>query len=169
MQVYELNPENFSDLDEEDLQQERINIINPNESKNKVNNNNKKFALVVEEEILENSLVKSSEEINMILEESHDISHFKPLDSPPIMLDIQHVIGLKQHVECHIRHHGNLFFFFLKKNRFIASCSYKKNVLFEKSPPSIMITRNPNRSIEILWYKISYLKRKILSPLKCFI
>ena len=108
MQVYELNPEDFSDLDEEDVQQERINIINPNESKNKVNNNNKKFTLVVEEEILENSLVKSSEEINMILEESHDISHFKPLDSRPIMLDIQHVIGLKQHVECHIRHHGNL-------------------------------------------------------------
>jgi hypothetical protein len=108
VQVYELNLEDFSDLDEEDVQQERINIINPNESKNKVNNNNKKFTLVVEEEILENSLVKSPEEINMILEESHDISHFKPLDSPPIMLDIQHVIGLKQHVECHIRHHGNL-------------------------------------------------------------
>jgi hypothetical protein len=29
-----------------------------------------------------------------------------------------------------------------------------------------MVTRNPNRSIEILWYKTGYAKRKILSPLK---
>jgi len=35
--VYEPNPEDFSDLDEEDVREERINIINPNESENKVN------------------------------------------------------------------------------------------------------------------------------------
>jgi len=35
--VYEPNPEDFNDLDEEDVQEERINIINPNESENKVN------------------------------------------------------------------------------------------------------------------------------------
>jgi len=55
----------------------------------------------------------------MVLEESHDISHFKPLDSPPIKIDVQHVISLKQHVEflnpsplthdeCHTRHHDDL-------------------------------------------------------------
>jgi hypothetical protein len=41
-----------------------------------------------------------------------------------------------------------------------------KNVLFEESPPSIMVTRNPNWSTEILWLGIDYVKRKILSPLK---
>jgi hypothetical protein len=39
-----------------------------------------------------------------------------------------------------------------KKNRFLASCSFRENVLFKESPPSIMITRNPNWSTEILWY-----------------
>jgi len=63
--------------------------------------------------------MKSPEEVNMVLEESHDISPFIPLDSPPIKIDIQHVISLKQHVEflnlsplthdeCHIRHHDDL-------------------------------------------------------------
>jgi hypothetical protein len=51
---------------------------------------------VLEEEVLENFLVELSEEVNMILEESHDISSLK-LDSPPIMLDVQHVKGLEQH------------------------------------------------------------------------
>jgi len=38
--------------------------------------------------------------------------------------------------------------------------------LFKESPLSIMVTRNPNWSTEILWYKTGYAKRKILSPLK---
>jgi hypothetical protein len=33
-----------------------------------------------------------------------------------------------------------------KKNRFLASCSFKKNVLFEESPSSITVTRNLNWS-----------------------
>jgi hypothetical protein len=41
-----------------------------------------------------------------------------------------------------------------------------KNVLFEESPPSIMVTRNPNWSTEIPWLGIGYVKGKILSPLK---
>jgi hypothetical protein len=41
-----------------------------------------------------------------------------------------------------------------------------ENVLFEESPPSIMVTRNPNWSTEILWLGIGYVKRKILSPFK---
>lgn len=51
---------------------------------------------MLEEEVLENFLVELSEEVNMILEESHDISSLK-LDSPPTMLDVQHVKGLEQH------------------------------------------------------------------------
>jgi hypothetical protein len=39
-------------------------------------------------------------------------------------------------------------------------------VLFKESPPSIMVTRNPNWSTEILWYRTGYVKGKILSPLK---
>lgn len=38
--MYEPNPKNFSDLDEEDRQEERLNSINPHESENKVNKNN---------------------------------------------------------------------------------------------------------------------------------
>jgi len=41
-----------------------------------------------------------------------------------------------------------------------------ENVLFKESPPSIMVTRNPNWSTEILWYGTGYVKGKILSPLK---
>ena len=41
-----------------------------------------------------------------------------------------------------------------------------EKVLFKESPPSIMVTRNPNWSTEILWYGIGYVKGKILSPLK---
>ena len=41
-----------------------------------------------------------------------------------------------------------------------------ENILFEESPPSIMVTRNPNWSTEILWLGIGYVKGKILSPLK---
>jgi hypothetical protein len=41
-----------------------------------------------------------------------------------------------------------------------------KNVLFKESPPSIMVTRNPNWSTEILWYGTGYAKGKILSPPK---
>jgi len=54
-----------------------------------------------------------------------------------------------------------------KNNIYLASCSYmKKKVWFKESPPSIMVTRNPNWSIQILWSETSYVKRKILSPLK---
>ena len=41
-----------------------------------------------------------------------------------------------------------------------------KNVLFKESPPSIMVTKNPNWSTEILWFGTGYVKGKILSPLK---
>jgi len=41
-----------------------------------------------------------------------------------------------------------------------------ENVLFKESPPSIIVTKNPNWSTEILWYGTSYIKGKILSPLK---
>ena len=69
---------------------------------------------------------------------------------------------------CRTRHHGgpknNLDLW--KKNRFLASCSFRKKALFKESPPSIMVTRNPNCSTKILWYVIGYVKEKILSPLK---
>jgi len=40
-------------------------------------------------------------------------------------------------------------------------------VLFKELPPSIMVTRNPDWAVEILWYVTDYVKEKILSPLKC--
>jgi len=39
-------------------------------------------------------------------------------------------------------------------------------ILFKESSLSIMVTRNPNWSIKILWYGIDYVKEKILSPIK---
>ena len=39
-------------------------------------------------------------------------------------------------------------------------------VLFKDSPPSIIVTRNPDWSTEILWYETGYVKGKILLPLK---
>jgi hypothetical protein len=61
---------------------------------NEVNKEYNNSTLMVEEEILENFLVESLEEINMILKESHDISPFKLLNSLPTMLDVRHIKGL---------------------------------------------------------------------------
>jgi hypothetical protein len=71
---------------------------------------------------------------------------------------------------CRTRHRGGLKIFldYGKKNRFLASYFFRKNVLFKESPPSIMVTRKPDWSIEIIWYETGYVKRKILSPLKRF-
>jgi hypothetical protein len=70
---------------------------------------------------------------------------------------------------CRTRHRGylkNLSKILRKKNRILASCSFRRNVLFKESPPSIMVTTNPNWSTEILWFGTGYVKGKILSPLK---
>ena len=53
-----------------------------------------------------------------------------------------------------------------KKNIYLASCFFEEKVLFKESPPGIMVTRNPNWSIEIIRCGTDYAKRKILSPLK---
>jgi hypothetical protein len=53
-----------------------------------------------------------------------------------------------------------------KKNRYLASYSLGEKLMFKESPPSIMVTRNPNRSTEILWHVTGYAKGKMLSPLK---
>jgi hypothetical protein len=37
-----------------------------------------------------------------------------------------------------------------KKNRNLAFCSLGEKLMFEESPPNIMVTRNPNWSTEIL-------------------
>ena len=85
VQVYEPNPESFSDLNENNVQGERLNTISPHESENK-------------EEILGNSLMELPKDVNMVLKKSHDISPFKLFDSPPTMLDVQYVKYLEQHV-----------------------------------------------------------------------
>lgn len=97
VQGYEINPEDFSNLDEEDVQDEGINTMSPIESDNEVNKEYNNFVLVVEEEGLENYLVESPEEVKMVLEKSHDISPLKPPDSPLTMLDIQRIKSLEQH------------------------------------------------------------------------
>jgi len=42
----------------------------------------------------------------------------------------------------------------------------KNLIKLKESSPSIIVTRNPNWSTEILWYGTGYVKWKILSPLK---
>jgi hypothetical protein len=54
VQVYELNTRNFSDLDEENMQENELNTINPNRSEKEVNKEYNNFCLVVEEEVLDN-------------------------------------------------------------------------------------------------------------------
>jgi hypothetical protein len=44
--------------------------------------------------------VELPKKLDMVLKESYDISFLKLSDSPPTMLDIQHVKGL-EHVELH--------------------------------------------------------------------
>jgi len=49
--VYEPNPWDFCDINEEDLQEERHNTISPNKSENKVNKKYNNSVLVVEKEV----------------------------------------------------------------------------------------------------------------------
>jgi hypothetical protein len=53
-----------------------------------------------------------------------------------------------------------------KKKKYLHLVLLGEKVLFKESPPSIMVTRNPDWSTEILWYVIGYTKGNILSPLK---
>jgi len=82
--VYEPNLEDFSDLDDEDVQEEGLNTISPRELETEVKKKSDMSALIVKE-ILGNSSVKSPIEISMVLEESHDISPPKLPDSSSYM------------------------------------------------------------------------------------
>jgi hypothetical protein len=80
--VYEPNLEDFSDLDDEDVQEEGPNTMSPHELENEVKKESDMSALMVEE-VLGNSSVESPIEISMVLEESHVISPPKlPYSSP---------------------------------------------------------------------------------------
>jgi hypothetical protein len=68
---------------------------------------------------------------------------------------------------CRTRHRGGLKKFIFGKERISVILYFNGEwSLFKESPPSIMVTRNPNWSTEILWYGTNYVKGKILSPLK---
>ena len=82
VEVYEPNLEDFSDLDDEDVQKNGLNIINPCELENEVKKESDMSALMAEE-VLGNSLVESPKEISIVLEESHDISPPKLSGSLP--------------------------------------------------------------------------------------
>jgi len=98
VEVYEPNLEDFSDLDDEDVQEEGLNTTSPHELETEVKKESDMSALIAEE-ILGNSSVKSPIEMSMVLEESHDISPSKPPDSSSHMLGVQHIISLEQHIE----------------------------------------------------------------------
>jgi len=86
-ELYEPNLEDFSDLDDEDVQEEGLNTMSPHELEAEVKKESNMSALMVEE-ILGNSSVESPIEISMVLEESHDIS-------PPELLDSSsHILGV---------------------------------------------------------------------------
>jgi hypothetical protein len=70
---------------------------------------------------------------------------------------------------CHTRHCGDQLKIITqleKRTDIWHLVLLEENVLFKESPPTIMVTRNPNWSTEILWYMTGYAKRKMLSPLK---
>ena len=64
--VYEPNLEDFSDLDDEDVQEEELNTMSPHELEVEVKEESDMSALMVEE-ILRNSSVESLIKISMIL------------------------------------------------------------------------------------------------------
>jgi hypothetical protein len=70
--VYESNLKDFSDLDEEDVQEKGFNTISSNEFEMEVKKEYGVSVLVVEE-VLRDSLVKSSEAISVVLEYFLDI------------------------------------------------------------------------------------------------
>ena len=72
---------------------------------------------------------------------------------------------LKKYI-CRTRHHSELKNNFDYKKKYLTSYFFRKKVLFKESSLSIMVTRNPNWTIKILWYGTSYVKGKILSLLK---
>lgn len=96
--MYEPNLEDFSDLDDEDVQKEGLNTMSPHELETEVKKESDMSASMVEE-VLGNSSVESPVEIRMVLEESHDISPPKLPDSSSHMLGVQHIISLEQHIE----------------------------------------------------------------------
>jgi len=98
VEVYEPNLEDFSDLDDEDVQEEGPNKISPCELENEVKKELDMSTLMVKE-VLGNSSMESPIEISIVLEESHDISPPKLPDSSPHMFGVQHIINLEQHVE----------------------------------------------------------------------
>jgi hypothetical protein len=87
VEVYEPNLEDFSDLDDEDVQEEGPNTMSPHELENEVKKESDMSALMVEE-VLGNSSVESPIEISMVLEESHVISPPKLLYSSPHSLSV---------------------------------------------------------------------------------
>ena len=64
--MYKPNPKDFSDLDEENVQEKELNTTSLNESENEVNKKYNKSTLVGEEEVLIKSLVKFLEKINIV-------------------------------------------------------------------------------------------------------
>ena len=62
-----------------------------------------------------------------------------------------------------LRHHGDqlkIITRYRKRTDIWYLVLLGENILFKESPPSIMVTRNPNWSTEILWYETGYAKRE---------
>jgi hypothetical protein len=72
VEVYEPNLEDFSNLDDDDVQEGGLNTMSPLELETEVKKKSHMSTLTVEE-ILENSPVESPIEKSMVLEESHNI------------------------------------------------------------------------------------------------
>jgi len=53
---------------------------------------------------------------------------------------------------CHTRHCSGPKKIYKERTNFWHFILLGENILFKKSPPSIMVTRKPNWSTEILWF-----------------
>ena len=97
-QVYEPNLEEFSDLDEEDVQEKWFNTLSPNESEIEVKKEYGVSVLVIEE-VLGDFLVKSPEAVNVVLKYFIDICSPELPSTLSPMLENHNVIDFKWHVE----------------------------------------------------------------------
>jgi len=67
---------------------------------------------------------------------------------------------------CLTRHRGGPKKIYKERTDFWHLVLLGENALFKESPPSIMVTRKPNWTTEILWFGTGYVKGKVLSLFK---
>lgn len=85
--MYEPNPKDFNDLDENDFFKKKLNIISPNEFENEIKVEFIMFSLFVKE-VSGNTLIEPLKKVSAMLKEFKDICSSKLYNYLSSMLDI---------------------------------------------------------------------------------